>query len=62
MTGEGEGMPRIMGRVVDGHGTGEPHAPNDGHPEQNGEQSREKDICDGGGFDQSCERVDHREP
>src|SRR6516162_3783883 len=55
-------MPRVMGRVVDGHGTGEPHAPNDGHPEQNGEQSREKDICDGSGFVRSGERVDHREP
>ena len=63
MAGEGEGVPRIMGRVVDSHRTGEADTVDEEYPEQDREHSWEPDSYGAGsGFGGSRERIDHRKP
>ena len=63
MTGEAEGMPRVMGRVVNGHRTCEADTIDEDRPEQDGEHRREKDSYGAGsGLGGSREHVNHRQP
>jgi len=63
VAGEGEGVPCVMRRVVDGHWTCEADTVNEHRPEQDGEHSWKKDGCGTvPGLGGSCERADHGQP
>ena len=60
MAGEGEGMPRVMRRVVDRHWTCEADTINEHRSEQDGEHSRDNDRYGAGsGFGGGREHADH---
>ena len=63
MAREGEGVSRVMRRVVEGHRTCEADAINQDGTEQNGDHSWKKDGCSAvPGLGGSCERANHGQP
>src|SRR5207245_280288 len=61
VTGEREGMSRIMSRIVNGHRARKADAINEKRAEQDGEHGRQDGARSGGGFGGSRRRVDHRQ-